>query len=74
MRRFVKDGGKFWDILMGKALCVSVYHIITENPNVNIYDLQELQSCPSAYMMDNKFFYGEYEIIGNAPLPENPEK
>lgn len=21
--------------------------------------------------MDNKFFYGEYEIIGNAPLPED---
>ena len=26
---------------------------------------------PSAYIMDNRFFYGEYEIIGNAPLPED---
>ena len=73
VRKFVKDGGKFWDILMGKALCVSVYHIITENPNINIEDLQKLPSCPSTYIMDNNFFYGEYTIIGNAPVPENAD-
>ena len=73
VQKFVKDGGKFWYILMGKALCVSVYHIITENPDVGMEDLQKLQSCPSAYMMDNRFFYGEYEIIGNAPVPENAD-
>lgn len=73
VRQFIKDGGAFWDILMGKALCVSVYHIITENPNVSIEELQSLKSCPSEYMMDNRFYYGEYEIIGNAPLPENHE-
>ena len=73
VRKFVKDGGKFWDILMGKALCVSVYHIITEHPNVSIEELQKLQSCPSAYMMDNRFFYGEYEIVGNAPVSENAD-
>lgn len=71
VRQFIKDGGQFWDILMGKALCVSVYHIVTENPNVSIYDLQKLKSCPSDYVMDNRFFYGECEIIGNAPLPED---
>lgn len=73
VRKFVKSGGKFWDILMGKALCVSVYHIITENPNIKITDLQLLDSCPSQYIMDNKFYYGEFEIIGNAPLPEEPD-
>ena len=73
VKKFVKSGGKFWNILMGKALCVSVYHIITENPNVSIDDLQKLNSCPSAYMMDNRFYYGEYEIIGNAPVPENAD-
>lgn len=73
VRKFIKDGGKFWDILMGKPLCVSVYHIITENPNVPIADLQKLPSCPPAYIMDNHFFYGEYEIIGNAPVPENAD-
>lgn len=73
VRQFIKSGGVFWDILMGKALCVSVYHIVTENPNVGMEELQRLDSCPSEYIMDNCFFYGEYEIIGNAPLPENQE-
>ncbi len=68
VRKFMKEGGKFWDILMGKVLCVSVYHIITTNPDMNIEDLQKLRSCPSTYMMDNRFYYGEYEIIGNAPV------
>lgn len=72
VRKFTKNGGKFWDILMGKPLCVSVYHIVTEDPNVRIADLQKLNSCPSEYIMDNVFFYGEYKIIGNTPLPEDP--
>lgn len=69
VRRFIKGGGTFWDILMGKALCVSVFHIVTENPDVGIEELMKCGSCPSEYMMDNRFYYGEYEIIGNAPLP-----
>ncbi|MCM1258049.1 MAG: immunity 26/phosphotriesterase HocA family protein [Roseburia sp.] len=73
VRKFIKDGGTFWDVLFGKPLCVSVYHIITENPNVSVEELQTLQSCPSQYIMDNRFFYGEYEIIGNAPAPENAD-
>lgn len=71
VRQFIKSGGKFWDILMGKALCVSVFHIVTEDPDVSIEELLRCDSCPSEYIMDNRFFYGEYEIIGNAPLPEN---
>lgn len=73
VRKFIKSGGKFWNILMGKPLCISVYHIVTEDPNVKIADLQKLNSCPSEYIMDNVFYYGEYEIIGNTPLPENPD-
>ncbi len=65
-----KSGVKVWDILMGRPLVVSVYHIITENPAVDIQELGKLKSCPSQFIMDNRFFYGEYEIIGNAPLPE----
>ena len=68
--KWVKGGGEFWDILMGRAICVSLYHIVTENPNVSIEELANLPSCPSEYIMDNVFLYGEYEIIGNAPLPE----
>ena len=71
VKKYIKDGGKFWNILMGKVLCVSVYHIITKDPSVDIADLQKLHSCPSEYMMDNRFFYGDYEIIGNLPVPQN---
>lgn len=73
VRQFIKNGGKFWNILMGKPLCVSICHIVTEDPDVSIDRLQTLSSCPSEYMMDNHFYYGEYEIIGNAPLPEDPD-
>ncbi len=66
-----KSGVKFWNILMGKPLVVSVYHIVTENPAVDIQELSKLKSCPSQFIMDNRFYYGEYEIIGNAPLPED---
>lgn len=66
-----KSGAKVWDILMGRPLVVSVYHIITENPAVDTAELSKLKSCPSQFIMDNRFYYGEYEIIGNAPLPEN---
>ena len=70
VERWIKDGNPFWDILMGKAVCVSIYHIVTEDPDVSIDELSKLNSCPSEYIMDNHFFYGEYEVIGNASLPE----
>lgn len=66
-----KSGVKFWDILMGRPLVVSVYHIITENPSADIYTLEALKSCPSQFIMDNRFYYGEYEIVGYEPLPED---
>ncbi len=74
VRQFIKSGGVFWNILMGKALCVSIFHIVTEDPNVTIAELLQCNSCPSEYIMDNRIFYGEYEIIGNAPLPENQDE
>ncbi len=65
-----KNGEKFWDIVMCKPLVVSVYHIITPNPSMDIEILKTLKSCPSQFIMDNRFFYGEYEIVGNAPITE----
>lgn len=66
-----KNGEKFWDIVMGKPLVVAVYHIITENPSIDVSVLKNLKSCPSQFIMDNRFYYGEYEIAGYEPLPEN---
>lgn len=61
----------FWDIFMGKPLCVSVYRIVSESKDIPIDVLKDLPSLPSAMVMDNIFFYGECEIIGNLPLPED---
>jgi hypothetical protein len=65
-----KEKIKFWDILMGKPLVVKVYHIVTTNKNVNCEDLKDLKAMPSQFIMDNAFFYDEYEIIGNLPLTD----
>lgn len=63
-----KDKAPFWDIFMGKALVISVYPIVTENPNLTIDDLAGRKALPSQLIADNRFFYGAYEIIGNRPL------
>lgn len=65
-----KEKIKFWDILMGKPLVVKVYHIVTTNKNVNCRDLKDIEAIPSQFIMDNAFFYGEYEVIGNLPLTD----
>lgn len=58
----------FWDVLMGKPTVCSVYHIVTERKNVTLEELRELDSLPSVHMMDNRLFYGDFEVIGNIPI------
>ena len=65
-----KDGVRFWDIFMGKPLCVAVYHIATEDASVTPEMLRGKRMLPSQMIMDNIFYYGECEIIGNMPLAE----
>lgn len=65
-----KEKIKFWDILMGKPLVIKVYHIATTDKNISCEDLKHLESIPSQFIMDNAFFYGEYELIGNLPLTD----
>ena len=60
----IKGGVTF----MGRPVLISFYHIATEDKNVSIDTLCTLKRTPSGYIMDNKLFYGEYEIIGNKPL------
>lgn len=63
-----KDGVEFWDIFMGKPLCVAIYHIVTEDIGLTPEQLVGLKRLPSHMIMDNVFYYGECEIIGNIPL------
>ena len=66
--KFRREGKPFWDILMGKALVLSVYHIVTDIPNLSISDIQKKKSLPSRIIADNVLYYGEYKIIGNIPV------
>ena len=63
-----KDGIQFWDVFMGKPLCVAVYHIATEDATITPEQLIRLKMLPSQMIMDNIFYYGECEIIGNMPI------
>ena len=63
-----KDGIEFWDVFMGKPLCVAVYHIATEDADVKPEQQAHLQMLPSQMIMDNIFYYGECEVIGNLPI------
>ena len=63
----------FWDILMGKPLACSVYHIVTQRQDVTVAELKDLPSLPSVHIMDNRFYYGEHRIIGNIPIGEQED-
>lgn len=65
-----KDSVPFWDIFMGKPLCVAVYHIVTEDADLTPEDIVGTKMLPSQMMMDNALFYGEYKVIGNMPLDD----
>lgn len=66
----VKAGMKYWDIFIGRTLIVETFHILTNRKDVSINELKKLKTFPSEHIMDNRFYYGDYEIIGNDKLPE----
>ncbi|MBE6654039.1 MAG: hypothetical protein E7608_01120 [Ruminococcaceae bacterium] len=68
-----KEGVPFWNVFMGKPLCVAVYHIATENADMPVEKLAHLKMLPSQMIMDNIFYYGECEIIGNMPIMPDEE-
>lgn len=68
-----KKNEPFWDVLAGKPLVCSVYHIVTERKDVSVEELEHLNSLPSVHIMDNYLFYGEFEIIGNIPIRESED-
>ena len=66
-----KDGIDFWNLFMGKPLCVAVCHIATNDAHISPEQLVDQKMLPAQMIMDNIFFYGECEIIGNLPLKGN---
>ncbi len=64
---------EFWDVFFGKPLVVAVYRTMTEEPMDDIEKLAGLPMLPSQLIMDNIFYYGEAEILGNKPLTPEEE-
>jgi len=54
--------------LMGQPLTVKIYHKISASKAIDINELKNYKCFPSGHIMDNRLFYGDYEIIGNLPL------
>ncbi len=65
-----KKGLKYWHILMGRPLIIEIFHILTTNDKVSIEELENLPTFPSQHILDNNFYYGDYQIIGNKELPK----
>ncbi len=57
--------------LMGQPLTIKIYHKISTDKNIAIETLKNLPCFPSQHIMDNRLFYGDFEIIGNLPLTHN---
>lgn len=71
--RLRKEKIEFWDVFFGKPLVVAVYRTMTEEPMGDIEKLAGLPMLPSQLIMDNHFYYGEAEIMGNKPLTPEEE-
>ena len=71
--RLRKEKVEFWDVFFGKPLVVAVYRTMTDKPMDDIEQLAGLPMLPSQLIMDNHFYYGEAEIIGNKPLTPEEE-
>lgn len=54
--------------LMGKPLYIMVYRKIAETTDVDINEFALCGTFPVQAIMDNKFYYGEYKIIGNQSI------
>jgi hypothetical protein len=60
----------FWRFLFGRPVMIQFFVYASDTKNIPIEVLQQQKVLPCNVMMDNKLFYGEYEIIGNAPIPD----
>jgi len=56
--------------LMGKALIIKIYNFTSDMKKIDLNELKRSDSFLSQPVMDNVFYYGEYEIIGNEALED----
>lgn len=61
----------FYDCMMCRPVVIEVFKIVTENRDLPVSEVLAAESLPGQNMMDDGLHYGEFEIIGNAELPED---
>lgn len=54
--------------IMAQPLMVKVYKKVSSTPKIDLTELSETPAFFTQQIMDNRFFYGEYSIIGNLSL------
>lgn len=66
-KKFIDENHCF-RYLMGPPVLIKFYAYKSRQKKVDLNLIKAQPSLPSDYIMDNRIFYGEYEIIGNLPL------
>lgn len=62
------DHKLFW--LMGKPVLVQLFVFASSTKNVDLQILKSQSVLPASVMMDNAFFYGEYQVIDYEPIAD----
>lgn len=61
----------FFDCLMGPPLAIEVFQIVTSDPAMSVDEVLSHAAMPAQNIFDNALHFGEFEIIGHAPVPED---
>lgn len=61
----------FFDCLMGPPLAIEVFMIVTDTPALTVDEVLSHDAMPAQNIMDNVLHFGEFEIIGHAPVPDD---
>ncbi len=61
----------FFDCLMGQPLAIEVFQIVTGDPKLSVEEVLRHEAMPAQNIFDNVLHFGEFEIIGHGPVPED---
>ena len=64
----------FFDCLMGPPLAIEVFQIVTDDATLSVDEVLTHDAMPAQNIMDNALHFGEYEIIGHGPVPEDRDE
>lgn len=54
--------------MMGKPLFIIIYKVLADEPAIPLSSLSQYGHFPVEPIMDNRLYFGEYQIIGHGPI------